>query len=39
MGTSRKDDPRCLACKGLYERLSSAYERAIKGPRRGAIDV
>jgi hypothetical protein len=34
-----KDDPRHLACKGLYERLSSAYERAMKGRRGGTIDV
>ena len=34
-----KDDPRCLACKGLYDRLCRAYERAMKGPRRGTLDA
>jgi len=34
-----KDDPSHLACKGLYERLSSAYERAMKGRRGGTVDV
>jgi len=35
-----KDDPRCLACRGLYERLRRAYERVIKGRRRhGTVEV
>ena len=36
----KKDDPRCIACQGLYERLNKAYERVIKGRRRrGTIEV
>lgn len=36
----RKDDPRCVACMGLYQRLTKAYERVIKGRRRrGTVEV
>jgi len=36
----KKDDPRCIACQGLYERLNKAYERVIKGRRRrGIVEV
>jgi len=34
-----KEDPRHLTCKGLYERLSVAYDRAMKGRQRGTIEV
>ncbi len=36
----KKDDPRCVACRGLYQRLNKAYERVIKGRRRrGTVEV